>query len=148
GHHERLFVRERDALPGAQRRERRLESRRADDPVDDDADVGMSRGLDEAGSTLPPSPVRRPIAIYQADERRFPFGCLLIEQRFVPVPRERHAPNPPPLSRQHLESGRADRPGRAEDGNATAHITPKIRYNPAAVGITKYSESSRSRTPP
>src|SRR5436309_14713631 len=61
---------------------------------------------------------------------------------------ESHDPEPVPLAGQDLERRSADRPGRSEDCDADTHITPNMRYKPAAVGLTKYKESSRSSTPP
>ncbi len=135
-HHERLLVGQRDPLPGTQGGERRLEPGSAHDPVHDDLHVGMRRGLDEAGSTLPPSPFPRP-AIDESNERRIPLLRLTGEQVAVRVRRQRDDPEPLPLARQDLQGGAADRAGRAEDGDADAHITPYNLNSPAAAGTTK-----------
>src|SRR5437667_249272 len=79
---------------------------------------------------------------------RPPDLLLFGEQIASGVRRQRDDPKPLPLPGQDLESRSPDRPGRAQDRDADAHIIPNMRYNPAAVGITKYSESSRSSTPP
>src|SRR5467141_5096713 len=62
--------------------------------------------------------------------------------------RERDDAEPLPLPCEYLERRSADRPGGAEKRDPDTHIIPNMRYKPAAVGITKYKESSRSSTPP
>ena len=79
-HHQRFLVRERDPFAGTQRGERRLEPGGTHDAIHDDLHVGMRRGFDEAGSTLPPSPLPRPPTIHQADECRPPVLLLFGEQ--------------------------------------------------------------------
>src|SRR6266404_1898853 len=146
-HDQRLFICERDTLASTQRRQRCFESRGTDDAVHHNPDIGMRRRLDEAGRTrpIPHSPVP---AVDQSDERRFPLALLLGEQLLVRMSGESHDAEPLPLAREHLERRSADRPGGSEDCDADTHITPNMRYKPAAVGITKYKESSRSSTPP
>src|SRR3989442_12617803 len=107
----------------------------------------MRRRLDETGSALPPSLVPLP-PVDQPHKRRFPFRRLLGEQLLVRESGERDDAKPLALPCQHLERRPADRPGRAEDRDPDAHRIPNMRYNPAAVGITKYTKSSRSGTPP
>src|SRR5881409_2795191 len=108
----------------------------------------MRRSLNETGTTLPLSLVPRPPTIHQADECRAPIPFLFGEQIAIGVRSQRDYAKTLPLSRQDLERRSADRPRRAQHRDADAHIIPNMRYNPAAVGITKYSESSRSSTPP
>src|SRR6266446_1771029 len=144
-HDQGLFICERDALAGTQRRERCFEPSGADDAVHHNPHIGMRRCLDEARSTIPRSPVP---AVDESNKRRFPLRRLLSEQFLVRVPSKRHDAEPLPLACQHLERRSADRPGGSEDCDADTHITPNMRYKPAAVGITKYKESSRSSTPP
>ena len=102
-HDERFLVGERHALPRSQCSQRRLEPRGADDAVDDDLDIGMRRGFDEAGGTLPPSLVPLPRAIHQPHIRRLPLLRLLGEEILVRVPGDGDDAKPLPLSRQHLE---------------------------------------------
>ena len=146
-HHERFLVGERHALAGAQRGERRLEARRADDRVDDDPHVRVRRRFDQAaGSTLVS---RFPVpGIHEPHVRRPPFRGLILEQLRVRVRGQRHHAEPLALAPQHLQGGRADRSGGAEDGDAAGHTTPNSLKSPAVTGTTKYSESSRSSTPP
>src|SRR5437667_12562874 len=77
-----------------------------------------------------------------------PLGDLALQQLRVRVRGERHHAEPLALAPQHLQRGRADRSGRAEDGDAASHTTPNSLNSPAVTGTTKYSESSRSSTPP
>src|SRR6266566_8984382 len=144
-HDQRLFICERDALAGTQGRERCFEASRANDAIHDDADIRMRRGLDEARSAIPLSPVP---AVDESHKRRLPLRRLLSEQLLIGMASERDDAEPLPLAGQHLERRSADRPGGSEACDADTHITPHMRYKPAAVGITKYNESSRSSTPP
>src|SRR2546426_11811531 len=77
-----------------------------------------------------------------------PFGDLAFQQLRVRVRGERHHAEALALAPQHLQRGRADRSGRAEDSDAAGHTTPNSLKSPAVTGTTKYSESSRSSTPP
>src|SRR6266550_7833619 len=112
----------------------------------------MRRGFDQALRAAPrtvthlsllPSPT-----IDQSDQRWFPLPRLRGEQIAVGVGSQRDNAKSFPLPGQDLQCRSADRPGRAEDCHPNAHITPNMRYSPAAAGMTKYSESSRSSTPP
>ena len=82
-HHERLLVRERDALARAERGERRLESRGADDGVEHDVDVIAPRGLDEARLAEVPAggAIDAPFRRTMPDERGRERARLLAEQR-------------------------------------------------------------------
>src|SRR5437660_1262333 len=51
-------------------------------------------------------------------------------------------------ARQDLERRTADRSGGPENRDADAHARPNHRNSAAATGATKYTESSRSSTPP
>src|SRR5438874_3269881 len=149
GHHQRLFVCQRDAFAGTQRRQRCLESCRADDSINHDRYVRMSRCLNETRGALPYPVSRFPFpAIHQARERRPPLRDLFREQIGVGMGRECDNTESVSLAREHLQRRSADRPGGSEHCDADTHITPNMRYKPAAVGITKYKESSRSSTPP
>src|SRR6266566_863401 len=148
-HHQRFLVRQRDAFAHLECRERRFEPCRPDDSIYDDPHIRVSGGFDETvtASSYPVSRFPFP-AVDQANEGRLPFRRLLGEQIGVGVGSQSHDAEPVPLPGQDLERRSADRPGRSEDCDADTHITPNMRYKPAAVGITKYKESSRSSTPP
>src|SRR6185437_193204 len=77
GHHEAFLVGQRHTLSAFQRRQRRIESCRADDRVEHDVDVVARRGLDEAGIAAVPG--RGPFGsiLDETDERRTEFGRLL-----------------------------------------------------------------------
>src|SRR2546422_4072052 len=62
--------------------------------------------------------------------------------------RQRRHPKPLPLARQNLERRTADRSGGPEDRDPDGHARPNHRNSAAATGATKYTESSRSSTPP
>src|SRR5439155_282250 len=79
---------------------------------------------------------------------RLPFGDLSLEQLRIGMGRQRRHPKPLPLARQDLERRTADRSGGPENRDADAHARPNHRNSAAATGATKYTESSRSSTPP
>src|SRR5258708_23860721 len=109
----------------------------------------MRSRFNEAVPALPHPESRVPCpTIHQRDAWGVPLRRLLGAQIAVRVTGERDDAEPVPLPGQHLQRRSADRPGRAKDCNPNAHITPNMRYRPAAAGITKYRESSRSSTPP
>src|SRR5258707_133209 len=109
----------------------------------------MGRRVNEAIGPFPNPESRVPSpAIHQADESGLPLLRLRGEQIAVGMGSQRDDPKSFPLPGQDLQCRSADRPGRAEDCHPNAHITPNMRYSPAAAAITKYSESSRSSTPP
>src|SRR6266542_464353 len=145
--HQRLLVRERDALPGAQRGQRGLETRRTHDRVDDDLDVGAQSRFHQAFASVASSSGPLP-RIDQPDVAGPPVRRLPLEQLGVGVGGEGCDAKPLPLPGEHPQRGAADRAGRAEDRDSDGHATPNSRNRPAVTGSTKYSESSRSSTPP
>jgi hypothetical protein len=124
-HHERLLVRQRDALPGVQRRQRCVEPRGADDRVQHDVDVAAHRGLDETLRARAPFAVRSRLVVVpvlnDADIRRMEAIDLLTQQRGVRVRCERGNTEPVLVPLEDAKRRRADGPGRAEDRDAARH---------------------------
>src|SRR5207244_2791311 len=113
------------------------------------ADIGAGRGLYQpSGTATHPAPRLPHPAVYDPDVPRFPFGDLSLEQLGIGMGRQRRHPKPLPLARQDLERRTADRSGGPENRDADAHARPNHRNSAAATGATKYTESSRSSTPP
>ena len=71
GHHQRLLVGQRHALPRAQRGERGIEPGRADDRVEHDVHVGVRRGLDQ--HLAPGADAGRRLPLHEPGERRRPL---------------------------------------------------------------------------
>ena len=164
GHHERLFVRERNPLAAFERRERRVETNSADYRVQHDINVGPSRGFDETLTAAggPMSDVTHPqvgtrpisaIVLDKTDERRPEYGGLLLQKIGVGERRQRGDTKAIAVTRQNPQRSRSDAAGRAQNGHTlpAAHRgagTSNQPKNRCAVGSTNRMLSMRSSTPP
>src|SRR5881394_3806065 len=103
GDDERFLVRQRDALPALERRQSRVESRRADDGVENDVDVrARGRGNQRFRSTLPRL-ITVALRLHHSDERRRELPRLFSEQCGVAVRGECGDPESLTLSVQDTE---------------------------------------------
>ena len=124
---QRLLVGEREVDPLAQRRDRRKQSRRADDPVQHQVALALGDQPDDAvgpGQHLTAGPrLARPRGRVGVGHRDLADAVAagLLEQR---LPRARGAQRDDRelgRARDHVEGLAADRPGRAEDRDASGH---------------------------
>ena len=120
---EALFVREREALAGFQRRQRRGEAGEADHRVEDDIDFGERGELGER------------VGIVGTGARE--LGCdaeldpLAFEERGVAPGGQRHDPEVVAVPVEDVERLGPDGSGRSEDRDADGHAAQVRRSGPA-----------------
>jgi hypothetical protein len=148
GDHQRLLVRQSDALSGFECRQRGVQSRRADDRIDDDVDVVTSGCLDERVTAALPR-LAGIARFHHSNKRWRKLPGLLFQQRRIAVGGKRRDAETLTLPVQYAKGRGPDRPGGTEDGDALrlsgrAHCgtgrsnLPSTRY---AIGSTKGSNA-------
>src|ERR1700730_13569426 len=163
GAHQALLVRERDAAPRCQRRERRLKAGRSRDRGDHHVRFGLGGGDQAvpAGGRLHATAGERILELAGRrglrDNRE--LGAELARQRrelgcVTPRGKRRHLVAPG-IPAQKVERARADRAGRAQNGDARHHKSnpvaptrPRVTPIASATVAAATKPSSRSMTPP